>query len=365
MARIELALHNDVEAQIREMGNEYDYSLRDIEIGAILAKFVKDKEYIKDTATTTSIYIPDFQRKFVWDKQRQYNYIESLMLGIPVPPFFLVLKDDYANMELIDGVQRLSTIEEFVNGDLKLQNLELLDCLNGYKFKDLHPSRQRKFNAIGIRYYVINEKADEGVFAEIFKRINTGSKQLTEAEIRKGAFAKNSFYQFILNNCLEMEVFNRLFTPNKNEDKLRGEKEELLSRFFAYSDNYLSFKHSVRHFINEYISTMGRSEFSIKDKYDELERTLVFIENNIPNGFTKQEGAKAIPRVRFEAIAIGVNLALRENPDLVATNLDWLESKQFKYHTTSDAANNRNKLIGRIEFVRDCLLGTYNEELEF
>ena len=62
--------------------------------------------------------------------------------------------------------------------------------------------------------------------------------------------------------------------------------------------------------------------------------------------------------MRFEAIAVGVNLALKENPGLGAVNMDWLESGAFKTHTTSDASNNKNKLVGRIEFVRDSLLGT-------
>lgn len=365
MSQAILSTHQEVEAQIREMAKEYDYTLRDTEIGDLLKKFVKDKDYIKETDTTASIYIPSFQRQYVWEPQRKCNYIESLILGIPIPPLFMVLKDDYANMELIDGVQRLSTIEEFINGNLILKNLEILDCLNGYRFKDLHPSRQRKFNAIGIRYYVINESADEGVFAEVFKRINTGSKPLTEAEIRKGAFAKNSFYKFILEECIDMPIFNDLFTTRKNNDKLRGEKEELISRFFAYSDNYQDFKHSVKYFINNYISSTEERGFDKEGKYAELKNTLEFIDKYIPNGFVKQEGAKSIPRVRFEAIAIGVNLALRVNPGLQGIETSWLTSKQFKKHTTSDAANNKSKLIGRIEFVRDCLLGNYKGDLDF
>ncbi len=362
MARVDLVSYEDVEKQIRESEKEYDYTLRELEIGDLMKKFVKEKSYIKTTDTTACIYIPDFQRKFVWDRQRKCNYIESLLLGIPVPPMFLVLKDEFANMELIDGVQRLSTIDEFVNGNLKLQNLELLDTLNGYTFSRLHPSRQRKFNAIGIRYYVINESADEGVFAEVFKRINTGSKTLTEAEIRKGAFANNKFYQFILNKCLILDEFSDLFVARKKDPKLRGEKEELISRFFAYSDRYLDFKHSVKHFINDYISDMGKIDFDEDAKLSELTRTLTFIKQYIPNGFTKQENSKSIPRVRFEAIAVGANLALRENPNLKPKYLSWLDSDEFKRHTTSDAANNRNKLLGRIEFVKKCLLSEIEEQ---
>lgn len=88
--------------------------------------------------------------------------------------------------------------------------------------------------------------------------------------------------------------------------------------------------------------------------------TLTFIDENFPNGLKKTETAKSIPRVRFEAIAVGTILALRERSNLSVSNVDWLESQEFKKMTTSDGANSKSKVIGRIEFVRDCLLGNIN-----
>ena len=89
---------------------------------------------------------------------------------------------------------------------------------------------------------------------------------------------------------------------------------------------------------------------------NELFNTLKFVEINFPNGFRKSENSKSIPRVRFEAIAVGANLALRVNPNLTINTVEWVNSNEFKQWTTSDAANNKSKVIGRIEFVRDCLL---------
>ena len=70
----------------------------------------------------------------------------------------------------------------------------------------------------------------------------------------------------------------------------------------------------------------------------------------------------ATPRVRFEAISVGVHLALIQNPNLVPHYMDWLYSIEFKQHTTTDASNNQGKLKARIEFVRDCLLNTIPQE---
>ena len=84
---------------------------------------------------------------------------------------------------------------------------------------------------------------------------------------------------------------------------------------------------------------------------------LKFVDGNFPFGFAKSKKAKSTPRVRFEAISVGVALALRENENLNVDNIDWIESDEFKIHTTSHASNSPNRVTGRIEFVKNKLLG--------
>ncbi len=354
----------ELESQIKDLQQDYNYNLREYTIEIALEKFQgKDYDYLSNPDSSSVIFIPSYQRDYVWPHDLKCKFIESLLLGIPMPPLFAFTLDDTGNMELIDGVQRLTTIKEFVNNKFKITKLELLDGLNGYKFKDLHPARQRKFKDLGLRIFVFSEKADAGIRADIYNRINSTGKKLTDSEIRKGAFMNNPFYSFVL-ECSESEIFNKLFSSAKSNDKLRGEKEELVSRFFAYSDNYQNFVHSVRLFINDYIISKKESfdDDEKAEKIKELNDVIGFVETHFPNGFRKDSTFKAIPRVRFEAIAVGSNLALRENPSLTPTYMDWLTSDEFKKHTTSDAANNRNKLVGRIEFVKDCLLNNIKKE---
>ena len=75
-----------------------------------------------------------------------------------------------------------------------------------------------------------------------------------------------------------------------------------------------------------------------------------------PLYFARAGRENATPRVRFEALSVGIYLALQQKPDLSPNNFDWLESNEFKDLTTSDASNNQGRLKARIEFVRDCLL---------
>ena len=88
----------------------------------------------------------------------------------------------------------------------------------------------------------------------------------------------------------------------------------------------------------------------------EFNNVLQFVEKNFPYGFAKTKTSKITPRVRFEAISVGVALALRERPNLTVPNVDWLKSDKFKDLTTSDASNNQGKLKERVEYVRDQLL---------
>lgn len=89
----------------------------------------------------------------------------------------------------------------------------------------------------------------------------------------------------------------------------------------------------------------------------DFERTLAFVRDHFEFGFAKSQNATTTPRVRFEAIAVGVALALKEKPDLNVDNVDWINSDAFKEQTTSDASNNEGKLAARVEYVRDRLLG--------
>ncbi len=359
--RIEINL---VEEQIKDIEKDYNYRLVEWPIEVLVKKFVSKasnksyKELLPRGAEQFSVIIvPDFQRDFVWDDPMKAKFIESIFMKIPIPPLFAFQLDDEGNLELLDGVQRLSTIKAFVNDEFALDGLGVLNSLNNYKFSELEISRQRKFNNLSLKIYVLEEDADEGVRADIFNRINSTGKKLTPAEVRRGSFLDNPFYKFI-EECVELPEFKILFSTAKENDKLRGDKEELITRFFAYTEKYTEFEHSVKEFLDDYIKEKGElfTNDEKEQKIQMLKNALSFISRHFPNGFRRTVTSRTIPKVRFESIAIGTSLALQENPSLSDPSLRWLESKEYSEWVTSGSSNNRTKLIGRIEFVRDCLL---------
>ena len=196
------------------------------------------------------------------------------------------------------------------------------------------------------------------VTVDIFNRINTGGTHAIPSEIRRGSYA-GAFMKFV-EKCAKDEQFNKL-CPISDTMKNRYEDSELIVRFFAYLNNYKNFQHVVDDFLNDFVQ--GKEKEFDKDAYEkEFRNMLNFVEKYFPYGFAKTKNAKSTPRVRFEAISVGVALALRENLDLVPDSMEWLGSEEFKKHTTTHASNSPRRVSGRIEYVRDVLLkGDCNE----
>lgn len=343
------------EAQIREEQTVVDYETKEYIVELLVSKFLEGID--KDE---NELFVPEYQRDFVWDKKRQSKFIESVMLGLPVPYIFTAVapvedEEDEGRVEIVDGSQRIRTLANFLGGGLCLEGLEKLDLLNGFCYSDLDISRRRKLNRRPIRIIELSDKADSSVRRDIFERINTGSDELKDMEKRKGIFV-GAFYDFI-KECAYNDKFISL-CPVSEKKAVREEREEMILRYFAYADMYETFKHGVSEFLNIFIKK-HRHDFDKGRMRREFTGMLNFVEKYFPIGFRKTENNTSVPRVRFEAISVGVTLALRVNPRLKIDPLiigEMLDSKEFYDFTSSDASNSRPKVVARIEYVRDVLL---------
>ena len=343
------------EAQIREKQKPVDYETKEYPVELLVQKYLDGQEN-----DTNELFIPYYQRAVAWDEPRQSKFIESVFLGLPIPYIFVAdihdpdPDNDLGRLEIVDGTQRIRTLAKFLTNELKLQKLEKLDQLNGFYYADLPLGRQRRFKRTTLRMIQLTEKADEEVRRDMFERINTGSVELVDMEKRRGIF-QGPFLELI-EELSKKEKFRQL-CPLSEKSIDRREPEEFVLRFFAYLNNYQNFERQVNEFLNDYLKQHNNDNLDRKKMTQEFQSMLDFVEKYFPNGFAKGKTHRTTPRIRFEAISVGVALALREDPNLKPASMEWLDSKEFKEYTTSDASNSRPKVIRRVEYVRDQLLG--------
>src|SRR5258708_4353413 len=150
---------------------------------------VKTKAALVDSVVSRIAYreidlAPDFQRHAgIWNPVRKARLIESLLLRIPLPVFYVAADAD-ENWSVVDGLQRMTTINDFVNGRFSLLDLEYLTQLNGLTFEKLPRPMQRRIRETELVVHVIEPGTPEEVMFNIFSRINTGGMRLNGQEIR-------------------------------------------------------------------------------------------------------------------------------------------------------------------------------------
>lgn len=344
--QIELA-----EAQIVEQSKRIDFFLTEYSV-EILAQKVRDGEYV----------VPAYQREFTWEDRRKSRFIESLIMGLPIPFIFFWEMPD-GKLEIVDGSQRLRTIEEFIYGGFQLGDLDPLTHLSGFRFDDLPESRQRKIKNRSVRGIVLNEHADEAARLDMFERINTGSKNANNAEIRRGALA-GPFLDVVM-ELANLPLLAGLAPMPAKAKKERG-YEELVTRFFAYGDGLEDYRDRPSDFLFIYSKKMNEAfaaDPALADVYrGRFNTVLEFVSRNFPIGFRKTAKGTATPRARFEAIAVGSERALSERPDLKGASAEeigvssWIDGAEFQKVTSSDGANAIARLNGRIDFVKNKLV---------
>lgn len=348
---------NEVENQIIEEQKTVDFDTREFTIEIMVNKYLVN---IEDEQN--ELFVPDYQREFVWDLTRQSRLIESLVLGLPIPIIFVAENED-GRLEIVDGSQRIRTLSAYLSGDLALENLEKLSLLNGFKFNELSTSRQRKIKNTPIRMVVLSDKTTESVKNDLFDRINRGSDLLLNMEKRKGIF-KGKFNDFIYNECAKIPLLNQLAPLSKVVEK-RQEHEELILRFFALVDNYPNYNtnyQGIGQYLDRYMEEKNRSfdEAEKQKKLRQLRNTLKFVDENFEFGFLKGHSQQGVSRVFFEALSVGVCLALEESPELInncAYDSRWVTDKDFKNIISGKYKTHIPKKINqRINFVKRKLL---------
>lgn len=178
---------------------------------------------------------PDFQRQEIWNDKAKSRLIESILIRIPLPTFYIDATED-DKWIIIDGLQRLTALKQFISeGKLKLTGLEYLQEIEGKNYSELPRNYQRRILETQIIVYLIEKDTPTAVKYSIFRRINTGGVPLSLQEIRNAIFQGKATK--LLVKLADMAEFKKVTKLEQSKRKNRAIDQEFVLGFLAYTIN--------------------------------------------------------------------------------------------------------------------------------
>ena len=322
---------------------------------------------------------PAYQRAFRWTNAQQTRYIESLLLNIPTPPFFFAEGPD-GKFEIIDGLQRFSTILKFfaaerndsappASDDAETQNdidvpillseAPLLPALQGTSRTSLPDTLVRTLRYARTQIMLLKKESSSLARFHVFTRLNRAGSPLSNQEIRNcSARLSNPDFANELLKIADMESVKLSMTLPESEEKKMGAAENVL-RLIAFSHFEITVQ-KLEQFLDDVMYKAASGEFKFSREHSlHLIETFNFIAREFPNGeafkFFKAGAFKgSFSTNLFDIVACGVYKNIEQ---IKGKPLGWLKNKLVKLNSdkaalalTGAGSNTRAKMMGRVSF---------------
>lgn len=271
-----------------------------------------DVEGLVKRMNNDDILIPAIQREFVWSHAISSRFVESLLLGLPVPGIFLYRMED-DRYQVIDGQQRVKTLQYFYAGefvDRPFSLVKLESKFNGLMYADLDGRDRRRLNDSIIHATVIRQdKPDDNGSSKfsIFQRLNTNAKPLSSQEIRAAIYqGKFNELLFELN---KNDAWRHLFGKKHS----RKRDEELILRFLALFYGADQYKAPMKRYLNEFMNEHRNLKGSPAEEFGSVfDRTVQTIADKI--GKRAFIPTRAVNAALCDSLMIGIARRLRSGP---------------------------------------------------
>jgi Protein of unknown function DUF262 len=338
---------SDLLEELNEQRRRVDVSTADLTVREVV-RMVSDGELNA---------APVYQRKFRWTEDDESRLIESLLLGLPVPSVFVASNDDFS-LEIVDGLQRVSSLVHFLAEDedslrvvgkskpLKLRGLEKLSEIDGSTYAALPAEIQRYFARLPLRITTLTDKSDPEIRFQLFERLNRGALALSAQEVRTVVYRGPLID--LIRELADGEQFRKLVKLESRAEE-DGTRDELVLKFFAYLDWYEDYDGRVTDFLNEYADEH-------KDATDIGKRRKLFrqvvdsVSEATPVPFLRK-GYHSTPLNQLEAVLVAAGRLLRADKEVKSKVRGLTEDKKLK--AASKAGTNTRssfrKRIGRAE----------------
>lgn len=292
--------------EVEEQRNLLNTDRLDLSFGEIISMYERKEIIIK----------PAFQRYFRWNEEQRSRFIESILLGIPIPPIF-VAEDKDGVWELVDGLQRVSTVLSFfglLNTDdegIRKKNNWILtagdrvEMLEGFSYESIPNSFRLNIKRSTCRVEILRWNSNYDMRFELFNRLNTGGSPLTPQEIRNCIYRDiSSKFNDFLKELANEPIFKHLIDLSFEQyEQLYN--EELALRFISLFQNSGNIKISIAHHMTEFMKSALEN-----DKFDYSKYQKVFLEvftllSPLGRGIFRQRDGHFATAL-FDVITLGV-----------------------------------------------------------
>ncbi len=292
-------------------------------------------------------YVPDFQREFIWSKNQASRFIESLLLGLPVPGLFLYKESGTGKHLIIDGQQRLMSLYFFFEGKFNNKKFSLSGITSNWKgksFEDLDSEDQARLANTGIQATIFKQdspKDEMSIVYEVFERLNTGGVKLAPQQIRSCIF-HGYFNDFLHNLNDKNQIWREICGPKSKYLK----DVEIILRFFAFLERRDQYSAPMKQFLNDYMEE--RRDITV-DQLKDLANIFTLTMNFVYSSLGKRafKPSKAFNVAVFDSVATSIAKKLQEGKQPCEGKIKesyhkLLEDQEFKDGYSNSTASQEN-----------------------
>ncbi len=295
------------------------------------------------------IFQPEFQRNFIWTLPQASKFIESILLGLPIPSIFLYREESTQKHLIVDGLQRLSTLHAFHRGrfrhnDRVFRLKDVKSRFEGRTIDDLEEEDHRRFEDAVIHAMIIQQTAPDdnnsSVF-HIFDRLNSNGTPLQPQEIRAAIY--NGPFQSLLGKLNEESDWRKIFGPTHR----RAKDQELILRFLALANSRNTYEKPMKAFLNDY---MQAHRFLSEEISDTLARQFVDTIGRAHEALGSRafRPQRAMNVAVYDAIMVAILESPEVSPEGVRSAYEMLISDESFMRMSSDATSDESNVHGRI-----------------
>lgn len=326
--------------------NEIDVDISTVNLGSLIDQLENDEIDLQ----------PDFQRVTdVWDNVKKSRLIESILLGLPLPSFYFSEDPVSQKLSIIDGLQRICAIRDFVlekENPLKLEGLQFLKNFDGFTFSQLARPEVKRIKSLKITMNTLRKGTPLDVKYIIFQRVNTAGVPLTPQEMRH-ALNQGPAAIFI-KELADMESFKK--ATNYSVESKRMQDRDFVNRFIAFFIDYQDYMGDLDMFLNDKMGELNKMTSEQRDdirvSFDKAMKCCyeIFKKDTFRKRYKQEDRRKPISKSVYDTLSVNIAWLSDEERKLLLKNTEAFKAgmirlfndKKFDFSITTGTGKKYN-----------------------